>query len=114
MRVQVDRRKGLNSQDLFPFGGSKMKKILRALIRVTDKFRTVFYGSPKEFILGPKHYKLFKIKQVPKISNNQNKCNKICIHSAHQFNSIEFSITLQGSYTKNLRHLLKLTATNFQ
>ena len=65
--IQVDRRKELDSQDLFPFVDQKWRKILRALFCFTDEKnwinRTFFFGSPKEFIMGPNHWKLFNTKQ---------------------------------------------------
>ena len=66
MRVQVDRWKGLNSQNIFPFGDQNWKKSLEPYF-VSRTSRTEFIGP---FSVGvqngsPNHSKLFKTKQVP-------------------------------------------------
>ena len=106
MRVQVDRPKGLNSQDLFPLGIKNEKKILRALLCVKDKqtdeqnwiHRIFFFGGPKEFTIGLNHQKLFKIKQMPQASASV---------------QLSFCITLQDSNTEGLRPIYRTDSNKF-
>ena len=98
MRLQVDRPKWLNSQDLFSFGNQKWIKILRALLCVMGKqtdeqnwiHRTFFFGGPKELIMGLNLKDYLKANKCVILSNSQNKSNKVYIHSTQQVSSIEF------------------------
>ena len=107
MRLQVDRPKRLNSQDLFPLGIKNEKKILRALLCIKDKqtdkqnwiHRTFFFGVQRN-------------SQLVRTIKNYLKPSK-CLKQVPQFNWV-FASLYRILTLRACLPFTELTATNFQ